>query len=43
MCGITGAWRGCVMKVSVSKWKNQTIYYLLHCPDSLSHSGEEVR
>ena len=28
MCGITGAWRGCVMKVSVSKWKNQTIYYL---------------
>ena len=25
MCGITGAWRGCVMKVSVSKWKNQTI------------------
>ena len=31
------------MKVSVSKWKNQTIYYLLHRPDSLSHSGEEVR
>ena len=28
MCGITGAWMGCVMKVSVSKWKNQTIYYL---------------
>ena len=43
MCGITGAWRGCVMKVSVSKSKNQTIYYLLHRPDSLSHSGKEVR
>ena len=28
MCGITGAWRDCVMKVSVSKSKNQTIYYL---------------
>ena len=25
MCGITGAWRGYVMKVSVSKSKNQTI------------------
>ena len=28
MCGITGAGSGCVMKVYVSKWKNQTIYYL---------------
>ena len=25
MCGITVAWRGCIMKVSVSKSKNQTI------------------
>jgi len=43
MYGVMGAWRDCVMKVSVSKSKNQTSYYLLHRPDSLSHSGEEVR